>query len=166
MTWTPELIDKTVKAWNKGMSAQYIAGTIFRGSKTRSAVIGWVHRNQSLVTRKSGLSRTGPRRGAVKSVKRKRAVKRVSKKAPKQSRPINKVAPVISMGLTLVDLQPHSCRHPLVNVALDNIGEQLFCGNDKTHDSSYCEAHHDLCHTAKRGFKRLPKWSLKIEVAA
>jgi GcrA cell cycle regulator len=122
--WTPAAIDRLKDLWREGHSGSHVA-TLMGGGLTRCAVLGKIHR----------LGMSGERRPHVapaRIYKRVRApvAKRAYTPPVKPARPPPRV-----FRLTLLDLQPWSCRWPQ--------GEQeyRFCGEPRVDESSYCGPH-------------------------
>ncbi len=164
MSWTEEIIQKTVTAWDKGDSAGFIAKHVLGGEKSRNSIVGWIHRNQDKVTRKTGQSIfRGGERVKIKRKLRKKVNRLVMRPIRKAAHP--KSAPVISHGVSLFDRQDYQCCHVITNVPIGEGYNHLYCGLQKIEGSSYCQAHADLCYKAKtRKRSNSPVKTRRIEI--
>ena len=150
--WTEQEEDRIRFLWGDGWSARMIADKM--EGVSRSAVLGKLHR--------MGLTGMGERRTTLRcaSVRRVRTPAewpawwlRRKDEAPVESQPsataIKPVAPPVELPectLLLSDVPDNGCRYPGAEAG----GRHLFCGRDKIPGSSYCQAHHGVCQTARQ----------------
>ncbi len=142
VVWTDDRITELRQLWANGYTCSQAAAAL--GGITRNAVIGKVRR-LGLEGRASGnasLRKFHPRTPKAPSD---RAPRKRYPSAP-QPRPNLapeeielRVAAVIPLHVTLMDLERHQCRYPYGDQAF------TFCGHPQFGESSYCSAHMLLC---------------------
>lgn len=147
--WSEERVERLRALHAAGLSCSRMAAEI--GGVSRNAVIGKLHR--------LGLSNYGsrlhkdraPRPRAPRVVKSAETTVRIVRTnrhsnkmrlflAAKIEAHEMRCTDVVSLGVGLLDLEPHQCRYPT------NDAPFLFCGHAKMGGSSYCAPHYMLTH--------------------
>ncbi|TBE67445.1 GcrA family cell cycle regulator [Rhizobium ruizarguesonis] len=162
-----EKINLMAKLWNDGLSAREIAARI--GGITRSAVLGYVHRNKDLFesrARKPKYKRTGgvrPERRDPSAARRPKdtggqkihnihkvraeAARREGDECEAGTSACLQIAPTdterLNTGKELMALGRHECRW-----ALTNGGPFIFCAS-ATDGAIYCSHHAKRAHTVR-----------------
>lgn len=153
--WTAERESRLRSLWADGLSASQISTAL--GETTRNAVIGKLSR----------LGLTGRLQPRVKAPRQVSAIRRPSRKQPEfisreekarrqAARGIARMlgwempsfepeTPRPSLHVSLLDLNPDSCRFP------EGDGPFLFCGRPRMASSSYCEHCHKITHQSSAG---------------
>lgn len=133
----PDLKDKIVELFNKGLSYSEI-GAVVGGN--RNQIAGLVNR-----LRAAGFI-SESKNTMHKKPKPQRPPKQ--KPAPKNESSESFVfAPIINKpkrmdkNVTLLELEPRQCRYPVHSIGSNH----LFCGELDTGDSQYCQIHKNLC---------------------
>ena len=145
--WTEPLTEKMAVYWNEGFSTSLIADKLnqeFGTRLTRNSVIGRRYRMREKLNLDDRLQLKATHR-------RKPMPRRVMSKpngevpgAFMKPQPIRMQAPppMAIRRLSLLDLEPSSCRYPV-----EGEGEfTLFCGNDAKEGHSYCAYHCGVCY--------------------
>jgi GcrA cell cycle regulator len=133
--WTPEKVEQLIQLFETGLSSTGIAARL--EGMSRNAVIGKLTRLG--LTNANGFKR---KKGGDRSQKVQEFLgqKQHQRQAPVSVLPTLKVADVVPLHLSLLDLGPDQCRYPFGD------GPFTFCGCEKIEGSSYCEPHHRLTH--------------------
>lgn len=144
--WTDDRIAQLRFLWGKGLSYSQIANEL--GGVTRNAVIGKASR--------LGLP---PRKDQFQSQRITR--QRIDRSKKQRKRSLFPAYPVLeehddwkprvvaaeSLNLSLLDLAFGQCRYPTSETS-----PHFFCGQPQKKDSSFCLAHHAICHTYTRTY--------------
>jgi hypothetical protein len=139
--WTDERKAEVLKLWNERKNGTEI-GAVF--GKKRGAILGLLHRMGALGNR--AIRRTQEQKLAAKRAKYKQRPRPPSSlrghKARAFASVLSKAVPALpSNNYTLVEVHKHDgCRYPYGQ------GPYTFCGHPKHEGSSYCPAHHKVCH--------------------
>lgn len=130
--WTDERAALLVRLWAEGYSASEIADQIHDVQISRCSVIGKAHR-LNLPARKA----------------RSHSVPKPPMPPPQphpQPQPRPQPSPPGMRGLTLLELEPSSCRFPVEDAGLHAF---FFCGADTFHGQVYCAFHDRLARARK-----------------
>lgn len=152
-TWTDEDRERIRELWiNSGMSASQIAAE-FPG-KSRNAIIGIVYR--------MGLSgtRQRPKRTYIVRPRTQRKapfVKKVPLKPQPEPEPVDDLAAVWPLHLSLFDLTKRTCKFPFGTET-----PFTFCGHTTAPGHPYCKAHCLMAYQAPVVRKREPRPREKI----
>jgi GcrA cell cycle regulator len=129
--WTTEDSETAKRLWAEGRSGTEIGRML---GKTRSAVIGYMHRKSVKQGTRSDPLAPKPKAGNTKADKpmRPRAKAKPETHAP---------PPLVYKPVTLIQLRPSSCRWPLGEMA-DPV--TFFCGKPQKPGKPYCDLHHKI----------------------
>lgn len=147
MLWTDEQVDELRRRWTAGESASQIARAM--GLESRNQVIGKIHRLPDIPKRQTkrpvnhNKAKRPRRRDQPNLIFAKRRRDRSAAVHRPEIRPQDVPVPE-SLGLPLLDLKAGQCRYPYGE------GPYLFCGHPTRSESSFCMAHHFICHQPKR----------------
>jgi GcrA cell cycle regulator len=144
--WSVERVEKLKGLHAAGLSCSRMAAEI--GGVSRNAVIGKLHRlglsNYGSIVHKARVARLPRPRVVEKTVRIVRTNANSNKMRLFQTAKIEvqemRCADVVSLGVGLLDLEPHQCRYPTSDAPF------LFCGHPKMEAASYCAAHFMLTH--------------------
>lgn len=145
--WSEERVEKLRGLHAAGLSCSRMAAEI--GGVSRNAVIGKLHRlglsNYGSRIHKERAARPRVVRPKVeKTVRIVRANGNSNRMRLMESARIEaqemRCADVVSLGVGLLELEPHQCRYPTSDAPF------LFCGHRKMEGSSYCAPHFMLTH--------------------
>lgn len=144
--WTDELMGRLCRLYAQGHSHSMIAAALgmsknaVLGKATRLGLEGrrGLHKPAAAAgkPRKRKLYLRAPQ-GRPTATRRDRLAQLVAERVEADAPPLAPGTPV-----TLLELRDHHCRFP---VPCDD-QPMMYCGASKTHDSSYCNAHHRLTH--------------------
>jgi GcrA cell cycle regulator len=146
--WTDERVVQLRILWADGLSASQIAGAI--GGVTRNAVIGKLSR-LGMVGRERPMKAKKPVSAARRYQSPADEISREEKARRQAARRLANMMgwkppvfvsepPAESLHVSLLDLNPDSCRYP------EGDGPFLFCGRPRMAGSSYCEHCHEITH--------------------
>lgn len=141
IVWTDEQANKLAALWNSEdkPSASEISEILLDecGIKvTASAVIGKAHRMKLPKRGNNSNYKGNGREKLVRKAGRQIAVRPKLGPSPEV---VLRCVGIDPLHITLLDLEPHHCRYPYGE------GPFTFCGHPVEGESSYCEAHADLC---------------------
>jgi GcrA cell cycle regulator len=144
--WSEERVERLKVLHARGLSCAMIADDLGEGI-SRCAVIGKLHRlgmsNAGSIVRKANTKKT-LRPKVEKTVRIVKANGNSNRMRLFQVAKIEtqemRCADVVSLGIGLLELQPHQCRYPTSDAPF------LFCGHRKMEGSSYCAPHFMLTH--------------------
>lgn len=141
--WTPEMEDVLLDMWNRGKTSGAIACRIKR---SRSAVIGKLHRLGLIPSGRASAAAAEARKRAAEKVRRKAVIHKLVPSNRAKWRPAGPM-PDSDEGRTdlipLAELTNRTCRWPVGHPKEPGFG---FCGRHSLDGESYCAEHHVRAH--------------------
>lgn len=135
--WTPKKVEELISHFEAGLSARMIAEQL--GDMSRNAVIGKLTRMGLM----GGGSFKQPENGA-RTKRVRKALDHKQERRQEVPAPQLRVADVVPMHVSLLDLKHNMCRYPFGD------GPFTFCGCPVLDGLSYCEPHQRLTHSTGR----------------
>lgn len=133
--WNSERVEQLTQLWREGFSASQIAARL--GGATRNAVIGKVHR-LGLPARRMRQRDQGRPRVRLPNARRQTPKPRAWRPVPVPHLPVFPQAEPVSLGVSIVELTPNTCRWPHGDPKGEFGG---FCGHPISPGSPYCPHH-------------------------